>query len=153
MAYTSYGLTYPTYALNEMLRTHVPKVQNRVYPPDIKQDARTPRITITALTPTERRTGIGEGWASYKGLFYNYLFRVNIYDKDPKQVEDTADQVFYAVWKNRGYVPASPRNTYGEFVILEVAGGSPTELNVGLQLYQKTINVSGRWLSKASETW
>lgn len=153
MANTSYGLTYATYALNEMLRTNVPKVQNRVYPPDIRQDAKTPRITINAPTPTEKRMGIGEGWNSYKGLFYNYVFRVNIFDKDPKVVEETADQVFYAIWKNRGYVPASPRDTYGEFLLLETAGGSPTGLNVGMQQYQRTINVSGRWLSKSQETW
>lgn len=147
------AISTPAYALNEMLRTYVPIVQGRVYPPGVRVDAKDPRITISPLTPTERRVGIGEGYGSYKGLFYNYNFRVDIWSKDPKMVELTADQVMYAIWKHRGYVPASPRDTQGNFLLLEVAGGSANTLNAGQQLYVRTINVNGRWLSKSAETW
>jgi hypothetical protein len=136
-----------------MLRANVPLVQNRVYPPGVRVDARDPRITISPLTPNEQRVGIGEGYGLYKGLFYNYLFRVDIWSKDPKVVELVADQVMYAVWKNRGYTPASPRNAQGNFLLLETTGGSVNTLNAGQQLYQRTINISGKWLSKSSELW
>jgi hypothetical protein len=110
-----------------------------------------PRITVKSLAPTERRIGLGETYGSYKGLWYNYTFIVDIWDRLPKNCDLIADEVNYAVWKHREYVPDTA--TYGQFLLLEVKGGSSTDLNVGKQLYQRTINVSGLWLSKSSETW
>jgi len=153
LAVTSNVLTTSAYALNEMLRANVPYVQNKVFPPGMKQDARTPRITIKPLTPTEKRVGIGEKYGSYMGLWYLFIYRVDIWDKDPTVVEKVADEVLYAIWKNRGYQPASPKHLDGQFLLLQVAGGSATDLNQGLQLYQRTINVSGRWLSKSQEVF
>lgn len=151
MVSSSAGLTGPTSALNEMLRLNVAAVSKRVYPPGVRRDATYPRITITPLSPTETRVSIGERFGSYQGLWYNYIFRVDVWDKDPSTVESVCDQVFYAIWKNRGYVPVTPANTYGEFLLLEIAGGSTTEVDAPTQLYRRTINVHGKWLSKSTE--
>ena len=153
LATSSEAISVPAYALNELLRANVSKVQNRVFPPGIQRDARMPRITISPLSPVEKRVGIGERYGSYMGLWYKYVFRVDVWDKDAAQVEDVADQVLYTIWKNRDYVPNSPRNTYGQFVNLETTGGSATDLNKAHQLYQRTINISGLWLSKSSEVF
>jgi hypothetical protein len=134
-----------------MLRLYVPAVANRVYPPGIRRDAQMPRITLQPLTPTEIRTGIGERFGSYQGLYYVYTFRVDVWDKDPNKVETTCDQVLYAVWKHRGYIPTSAYSTYGEFILLEISGGSTTEMDAPTQLYRRTLNVRGRWLSRSTE--
>ena len=153
MATDNNGLSTPQFALIELLRANVPSVQKRVYPSGERTDSKQPRITTDELTPTEIRTGIGERFGTGMGLFYVYTFRVSIWDKEPNFVKQVADEVMYAIWKNRGYVPASPRNADGEFLLLEINGGSGTTLNAGMGLYQRTINVTGRWLSKSTETW
>jgi hypothetical protein len=153
LAYDNSAITVPAYALNEMLRLYAPSVQSRVYPPGLKEDARMPRITITALTPREERVGIGERFGSYMGLWYFYTFRVDVWDKDPNQVEKVSNEVMYSIWKNRNYTPASPRDVYGQFVNLEISGGSATAINAAKQLYQRTLNITGRWLSKSQELW
>jgi len=153
MAYDNNGLSTPQYALIELLRANVPSCQKRVYPSGERTDSKQPRITTDELTPTETRTGIGEHFGTGMGLYYVYQFRVNIWDKEPNQIRQVADEVMYAIWKNRGYVPASPRNADGEFLLLEIKGGSGTAINPGMGLYQRTINVTGRWLSKSTETW
>jgi hypothetical protein len=137
-----------------MFRLYVTTVQKRVYPPGVKEDALMPRITITPLAPTEKRVGIGEGYGSYKGLWYLWTFRVDVWDRDPTQVETTSNEVFYSIWKHREYVPAVAANAAkGQFLLLEIKGGSPVTFNQGRQLYQRTINVAGLWLSKSAETW
>lgn len=112
-----------------------------------------PRITTDELTPTEQRLGIGERLGTGMGLFYNYTFRINIWDKEPNLIRQAADEVLNAIWKNRGYVPLSPRNADGEFLLLEIAGGSGTAPNPARGMYQRTINVTGKWLSKSTEAW
>ena len=147
-------MSLPAQTLNEMLRLYVPTVQKRVYPPGIKQGATMPRITITPLTPTERRVGIGEGYGSYKGLWLLYTFRVDVWDRNPSQVEETSNEVMYAIWKHRDYVPSAVADAAkGQFLLLEVKGGGTVALNEAYQVYQRTINVSGTWLSKSAETW
>jgi len=153
MAYDNNGLSTPQFALIELLRANVPSVQKRVYPSGERVDSKQPRITTDETTPTEIRTGIGERFGTGMGLFYVYTFRINIFDKEPVQIRQVADEVMMCIWKNRGYVPASPRNADGEFLLLEVNGGSGTAINAGLGLYQRTINVQGRWLSRSTETW
>ena len=137
----------------ELLRANVTYVNKRVYPPDEREDATMPRVTVDAITPSDTPLGLGEGLGSYKGVWLLYTFNINIWDKDPGQIKTVADQVIYCIWKNRSYVPASPRDAHGEFTLLTISGGSPTTENVGKQLYQRTINVTGRWLSKSVETW
>ena len=147
-------MSLPAQALNEMLRLYVPSVQKRVFPPGIKQSSQMPRITITPLAPTERRVGIGEGYGSYKGLWYLWTFRVDVWDRDPTQVENSSNEVLYAVWKHREYIPTTAADALkGQFLLLETKGGSTVSLNQAYQLYQRTINVSGIWLSKSAETW
>ena len=143
----------PRTALIEMLRLYVPAVNKHVYPPDVQPSATMPRITVNALTPTEQRVAIGEQFGSYKGLFYLYTFRVDVWDRKPGSVETTCDQVMYAIRKHRQYVPASPNNVYGEFLFLETAGGSDTSVDAPRQLYRRTINVHGKWLARAQENW
>lgn len=155
MATDNQAIVMPAFSLNEMLRANVPSVSNRVYPPGTRMDAQMPRIEITSMTPMEQRVGLGEGFgpAANKALFYLYPFRVDVWDRDAKKVEAVSNEVLYAVWKNRNYTPNSPNDTYGQFINLEIRGGSPTQLNAGKQLFQRTLNVYGVWLSKASETW
>ena len=153
MAYDNNAISTPQYAIIELLRANVPSVQKRVYPSGEREDAKMPRITTDELTPTEIRIGIGETLGTGKGLFYVYTFRINIWDKEPNQIRQAAEEVMYAIWKNRGYVPLSPRNADGEFLLLEVNGGSGTVPNPGRGMYQRTINVTGRWLSRSKETW
>lgn len=154
MAYSNSAVSLPAQALNEMLRLYVPSAQKRIFPPGIKADAKTPRITITPLAPTEKRVGLGEGYGSYKGLFYLWTFRVDVWDRDPTQVENTSNEVFYAIWKHRNYIPSSVTDAAkGQFLLLEVKGGGSVSLNDALQIYQRTINVSGMWLSKSAEAW
>ena len=144
----------PAYSLNEMLRANVSSVSNRVFPPGMREDAQTPRITITPLTPTEKRVGIGEGWGSTKGLYYDYIFRVNVWDKDPSRLETVCGEVMHAVWKNRGYIPTDATNAaLGQFINLEVKGGGEITQNAARQLYQRTLNIHGIWISKSVETW
>ena len=152
MAYSNIGITQPTYALNELLRTYVPAVQKRVYPPGIKRDAQTPRITISPITPSETRVGIGENFGTYKGIYYNCTFRVDIWDIDPNQIETVANQIAYAIWKHRDYTPTT-NSSYGQFILLELNGGSGTEKNIGVGLFRCTMNITGRWLSKSQEDW
>jgi hypothetical protein len=153
VAYDNNALSTPQYAIIELLRANVPSVQNRVYPSGDREDAKMPRITTDELTPTEIRTGIGERFGTGMGLFYVYTFRINIWDKEPVQIRQVADEVMNAIWKHRGYVPNSPRNADGEFLLLEINGGSGTTPNGSRGMYQRTINVTGRWLSKSTETW
>lgn len=147
-------MSLPAQTLNEMLRLYVPSVNKRVFPPGIRLGAQGTRITITPLTPTEKRVGLGEGFGSYKGLWLLYTFRVDVWDRDPVQVENTSNEVLYAVWKHRDYVPASVTDAAkGQFFLLEIKGGSSVNLNEALQIYQRTINVAGIWLAKSAETW
>lgn len=137
-----------------MLRLYVPTAQKRVYPPGIKQGSLMPRITITPLTPTEKRVGLGEGFGTNKGLWLQYTFRVDIWDSDPTRIETVASEVQYAVWKHREYVPATAADAAkGQFVLLEIRGGGSVALNEGVGVYQRTMNVAGIWLAKSSETW
>ena len=147
-------MTAPVYALNELLRNGVKSVQNRVFPPGIKQSAMMPRITVTPMTPTERRIGIGEGFSAYKGLWLIYTFRVDVWDKNPSQIEKTSDEVMYTIWKHRDFVSSNSANAaMGNFLLLEVKGGGAVTLNQAYQIYQRTLNISGIWLSKSAETW
>jgi hypothetical protein len=148
---TNESMEKPANALNEMLRANVPSVRNRIYPPGIRQDAATPRINIIPLTPSERRVGIGEHYGSGMGKWLDYNFRVIITDRDPNQVDKIASEVDYAVWSHRNYVPTV--STFGEFINLETKGGSATELNEGLQAYQRVMNISGVWLSRTTTTF
>jgi hypothetical protein len=144
------GFTAPAQALNEMLRANVPLVQKNVFPPPVQQGAIMPRITIKPLTPTEKRRWIGEGYGAPPGRaqVYGYIFRVTVHDRDVKRLQQVADQVMYAVWTHRGYVPtASTLSAVGQFMLLEVKGGSEPKLNEGNQLYEQTINVAGEWYS------
>jgi hypothetical protein len=133
-----------TYALIELLRANITSVQKRVYPPGIRQDSQMPRITVFQLTPTEIRLGIGERYGSGKGLWRICTFKIDCWDKNPTACEETADRVMRTIWDNRYYKTANV--PYGFFINLETAGGSETILNPGLQIYQKTVNVRGRWL-------
>lgn len=152
--YSNSAISLPATILNEMLRLYVPLVQNRIYPPGIRVDAQMPRITITPLTPQDGPSWIGENFGAYKGKFLTYTFKVDIWDRDPTQVEAVSNQVDYAIWKHRGYLPASTANkALGEFLLLRVNGGGAVTENKALQLYQRTMNVTGMWLSKSAETW
>jgi hypothetical protein len=85
------------------------------------------------------------------GKWLDYNFRVIITDRDPNQVDKIASEVDYAVWSHRNYVPTV--STFGEFINLETKGGSATELNEGLQAYQRVMNISGVWLSRTTTTF
>ncbi len=137
-------------AMRELLRNNVSLVSKRVYPPGIRQDAQMPRICVSALTPTEQRVGLGERFGKGMGLWRICTFKVDVFDKDPTRCELVADQICNVVWKNRGYTPSV--STFGYFVNLEVSGGSGTSLNSALQLYQRTINITGRWIELTSST-
>lgn len=148
---TNESMEKPAAALNEMLRANVVSVKSRVYPPGIRQDSATPRINIYPLTPSERRVGIGERYGSGMGKWLDSMFRVVISDRDPNQVDKIASEVDYAVWSHRNYVPTV--STYGYFLNMELKGGSATELNEGLQLYQRVMNISAVWLSQTATTF
>ena len=145
------GLTESRSALIEMLKTNIPAVNKHIYPGDVREGAQMPRISVSTLTPTETRVSIGEGFGAYKGLFYNYVFQIKVWDYNPTTVESATDQIFYAVWKNRGYTPLAPNNIYGQFLLLEIAGGSTVEYDAPKNLWRRTINVKGKWLSKSVE--
>jgi hypothetical protein len=154
VAYTNSSISLPATILNEMLRTYVPSVQKRVYPPGIRVDAQMPRITITPLSPQDGPTWLGEGFGGYKGKFMNWTFRVDIWDRDPTQIEKISSEVDYAVWKHRSYVPTAAADAAkGEFALLRINGGGAITMNEKFQLYQRTLNVTGLWLSKSAETW
>ena len=146
-----------TYALNKLLRDNVSLVANRVYPVGVREENRTPRISVSELTPRETFAGIGANVPVWK----NVAFKIDVWDKDPIMVEKVAEQVEDAVAKNRSYRPASfpvrdektgatSTVTNSEyFMNLRVTGGSATDLNASKQLYQRTINVGGLWLQLA----
>lgn len=80
------------------------------------------------------------------------MYKVDIWSKDANQVEKAADEVMRAVWQHRNY-SSSTRSADGQFVNLEIAGGAATAINQAMQMYQRTINVKGKWLSKAQEVF
>lgn len=139
------------FALIEMLRSYAPIVNKRAYPPSpvgVLVSSQLPRITVSNLTPGELRVGIGEKWGTGKGLWRLCNFKVDCWSKNPKECDQTADQVLNTIWKHRTYVPST--STYGHFINLLVDGGTETTLNEAHQVYQKSVIVRGRWLEKHS---
>lgn len=134
-----------TYAMIQLLRDNISLISNRVYPSGLRQDAKLPRITVAQLTPSEKRLGIGEIYSSGKGVWRMCTFKIDCWDRTPTGAEEMGDRVITAIWDNRGYRD-STNIPNGYFVNLEIAGGGITDLNPGMQVYQKTIMVKGRWL-------
>jgi len=113
-----------------------------------------PRITITPLTPQDGPSWIGENYGTGKGKFVRWTFKVDVWDRDPSQVEKVSSEVDYAIWSHRGYISTVAANALlGEFALLKINGGSAVTMNNQYQIYQRTLNITGLWLSKASSTW
>jgi hypothetical protein len=136
------------YALIEMLRAQIPQVQNRVNHLGSGQlvQAQCPRITVSAPTAnSEEQRWIGEHWGiTNRGVMKRYILHIDVWDRNPKVLEQVAANVETAIWKNRGYHPAD--YTYGYFVDMEISGGSATGVDAASQLYRRTVSVSALWL-------
>jgi len=142
------AITFPIrssqYAMIELLRGQISTVNNRVYPPGIRADAQFPRITVSALSPTEKRR-LGEVWGTGKGRITIHNFKIDCWSKNPAEVDEIADYVNEAIFRNRGFIPSDA--TKGYFLDCRFKGGSKNTLNPALQAFQRTVNVEAWWLS------
>ncbi len=146
--YRTHPIRAAQYWLVELLRANVAKVQKRVYPPGITQNAQMPRVTVASLSPTEKRW-IGENGASgTRSRFTIHNFKIDCWSKVPQEVDEVADQVGEAIFRNRAYKPSDL--TKGEFMDMRFQGGSETTFNSAHQIYQRTINIEAWWHSKGT---
>lgn len=105
-----------TSVMNQLLRDNVSLVNNRVFPPGVRQDSTMPRITLSQLTPRETFAGIGAGIPVWK----NVAFKIDVWDKKPEICDKVAEQIEQAIAVNRNYW-----NT--EVLDSSASGGTGTE--------------------------
>jgi len=129
----------------ELLRARVTQVQKRVYPPGIRPDAQFPRITVSSLSPTERRF-IGEPYVTgQKSRITIHNFKIDCWSKNPAECDEVSDGVQAAIFRNRGFIPSD--SSKGYFIDSHFTGGSENTLNPATQAYQRTMNVEVWWFS------
>ena len=149
MTVTTTGtLRASTYALMKLLRDNASVLQQRVYPPGVVESAMMPRATVTQYTPKEQIDGLGASVTSFSQV----RFKVNIYHKDPGQIDPVSDSVIQAVKQNRNYAPAAITigqdaavDPKGKFYQLAIDGGGEVSVDNKTQLYFRSIIVSGVW--------
>ena len=143
------AITHPIravqYAVVEILRKEIPRVQNRVYPPGIRNDAQFPRITVSSMSPREKRF-IGEKWKIDEiSRITIHPFKIDSWSKNPIECEEIADDIQAAIFRNRGFLPSNYQKGY--IIDCHFIGGSETTLNPALQVFHRSINVEVWWLS------
>lgn len=145
-----------SFLINKLLRDNVTLVQNRVYPPGLREDAKYPRISVHCITPGETFAGLGAGIPVWK----NIMFRLAIWDENPIMVDRVAEQVEDTIANNRNYRQTtvtitdsfggkSTVNSNGYFCQLKITGGTETLFNSSNNRYYRTINVGGLWMQTA----
>jgi hypothetical protein len=151
---TTTGLYSPTdkamYYFIQMLQNNTTSslLGGRVYPPDVIETAKMPRVTVYPTTPTEKMVGIGQyrATAANRQMWRYFTFVVSCWAKNPRDCKQAADDVQRACWDNKVY-PNPPTNNAGNyFNNIEVRGGTGISLNPAKQLYQCTLTVHGEWL-------
>lgn len=101
-----------------------------------------PRVTVSLISSPETFAGLGQG-NNYPTWDF-FTVKVDVWDKNPSNVDTIADDVLDALRTNR-----SLAGTNGQWFMMKANVATATTKNEQMQLYQRTINATGRWLQSA----
>jgi len=128
--------------IQTLLKAGVTAVGNRVYIPGNTISSMMPRITISMLTPVERYAGLGLA-NSTTPTWREFTVKLDIWSKKMSDCDTVADTLINYLDQNKTYTPTGGD---GFWMMLRLTGGSATVLNEPSQIWNRSVNFSGKFM-------